>query len=113
MLGLVRDERDVPVGRFRETLKLPPGTGKTLAGKQVLYQSGVTLPPGRFSVKVVVRENTTGLMGIVRGADRRAGVEAGADEGQLGRAQHAAAAGAPKARPTIRWSATACSSSRT
>ena len=63
VLGMVRDERGFPVGRFRETLKLPPGTGKTLAGKQVLYQSGVTLPPGRFSVKVVVRENTTGLIG--------------------------------------------------
>ena len=63
VLGMVRDERNFPVGRFRETLKLPPGTEKTLAGKQVLYQSGVTLPPGRFSVKVVVRENATGLMG--------------------------------------------------
>ena len=63
VLGMVRDERNFPVGRFRETLKLPPGTEKTLAGKQVLYQSGVTLPPGRFSVKVVVRENTTGQMG--------------------------------------------------
>jgi VWFA-related protein len=63
VLGFVRDERNVPVGRFRETLKLPPGTGKTLAGKQILYQSGVTLPPGRFSVKVVVRENTTGQIG--------------------------------------------------
>ena len=63
VLGMVRDERNFPVGRFRETLKLPPGTGKTLAGKQVLYQSGVTLPPGRFSVKVVVRENTTGQVG--------------------------------------------------
>ena len=29
----------------------------------MLYQTGVTLPPGRFSVKVVVRENTTGQMG--------------------------------------------------
>ena len=29
----------------------------------MLYQSGVTLPPGRFSVKVVARENTTGQMG--------------------------------------------------
>jgi hypothetical protein len=29
----------------------------------VLYETGVTLPPGRFSVKVVVRENTTGQMG--------------------------------------------------
>jgi len=63
VLGMVRDERNFPVGRFRETLKVPPGTEKTLAGKQVLYQSGVTLPPGRFSVKVVVRENTTGRMG--------------------------------------------------
>ncbi len=63
VLGVVRDERSFPVGRFRETLKLPPGTGTTLAGKQVLYQSGVTLPPGRFSVKVVVRENTSGTMG--------------------------------------------------
>jgi VWFA-related protein len=63
VLGVVKDERNFPVGRFRETLKLPPGTGKTLAGKQILYQSGVTLPPGRFSVKVVVRENTQGQMG--------------------------------------------------
>lgn len=63
VLGVVRDERSFPVGRFRETLKLPPGTGTTLAGKQILYQSGVTLPPGRFSVKVVVRENTTGSIG--------------------------------------------------
>ena len=63
VLGLVRDEQGRPLGRFRETLQLPPGTGKTLAGTQVLYQSGVTLPPGRFSVKAVVRENSTGRMG--------------------------------------------------
>jgi VWFA-related protein len=68
VLGMVRDERSFPVGRFRETLKLPPGTGKTLAGKQILYQSGVTLPPGRFSVKVVVRENTNGTMGSFEAA---------------------------------------------
>jgi VWFA-related protein len=68
VLGFVRDERNFPVGRFRETLKLPPGTGKTLAGKQILYQSGVTLPPGRFSVKVVVRENTTGHVGSFEAA---------------------------------------------
>ncbi|CAN5897688.1 hypothetical protein BH24ACI4_BH24ACI4_17230 [soil metagenome] len=29
----------------------------------MLYQSGVTLPPGRFGAKVVVRENTNGLVG--------------------------------------------------
>jgi len=63
ILGEVRDERGFPVGRIRQTMELPAGASATLAGKQVLYQSGVTLPPGRFSVKVVVRENGTGTMG--------------------------------------------------
>jgi VWFA-related protein len=68
VLGMVRDEQGRPLGRFRETLQLPPGTGKSLAGKQVLYQSGMTLPPGRFSVKAVVRENATGMMGTYESA---------------------------------------------
>jgi VWFA-related protein len=63
VLGVVTDEQGRPLGRMRETLKFPPATGGTLAGKQVLYQSGVTLPPGRFSVKVVVRENANGRIG--------------------------------------------------
>jgi VWFA-related protein len=63
VLGMVRDEQGRPLGRFRETMQLPPDASKTLAGKQVLYQSGVTLPPGRYTVKAVVRENSTGLMG--------------------------------------------------
>lgn len=63
VLGVVRDERGQPVGNIEQTLELPAGTASTLAGKQVLYQSGVTLPAGRFSVKVVVRENATGLTG--------------------------------------------------
>jgi hypothetical protein len=63
VLGIVSDEQGRPLGRMRETLKFPAAAGATLAGKQVLYQSGVTLPPGRFSVKVVVRENGTGKIG--------------------------------------------------
>ena len=63
VLGMVADEQGRPLGRMRETLKFPGSASANLAGKQVLYSSGVTLPPGRFSVKVVVRENTTGKMG--------------------------------------------------
>jgi len=63
VLAMVTDERGMPVGRLRQTMKLPAGTEKTLAGRQILYQSGMTLPPGRFAVKAVVRENATGLMG--------------------------------------------------
>src|SRR4029078_6422963 len=63
VLGVVRDEQGRPVGRIRQTLQLPPASTGTAASRQILYQSAVTLPPGRFSVKVVVRENTSGLMG--------------------------------------------------
>jgi len=68
VLGLVSDEQGRPVGRIRQTLQLPPGSVGTLASHQILYQSGVTLPPGRFSLKVVVRENTSGLLGSYEAA---------------------------------------------
>jgi hypothetical protein len=61
--GYITDERGFPVGRIRDTLTVPPASADTLASRQVVYQTGVTLPPGRFTVKVVVRENTTGQMG--------------------------------------------------
>ena len=66
--GAIRDERGAPVGRIRDTLTVPPETADGLAARQVLYQTGVTLPPGRFAIKVVVRENTTGLMGTFEAA---------------------------------------------
>lgn len=61
--GEVRDEQGRVIGCLRETIKVPSGGAETLAGKQVFYQSGVSLPPGRFVAKVVVRENTGGGFG--------------------------------------------------
>jgi hypothetical protein len=61
--GEVRDEQGRVIGRLRETIKVPSDGAETLAGRQVFYQSGVTLPPGRFIAKVVVRENTGGAIG--------------------------------------------------
>jgi len=66
--GFIRDERGFPVGRIRDTLTVPPASADALAAKQVLYQTGVTLPPGRFSVKIVVRENAGGQMGTFEAA---------------------------------------------
>jgi VWFA-related protein len=62
VLGLIRDEQGRPVGRMRETLDIAADSSGG-GSRQVLYQSGLTLPPGRFSVKVVVRENAGGSMG--------------------------------------------------
>jgi VWFA-related protein len=61
--GVIRDERGAAVGRIRDTMTVPAASTGDLAARQVLYQTGVTLPPGRFSAKIVVRENTTGQMG--------------------------------------------------
>jgi VWFA-related protein len=61
--GLIRDEQGRSVGRLRETIDVAASGAATLAGRQVLYQSDVILPPGRFSVKVVVRENLSGTIG--------------------------------------------------
>lgn len=63
VLGYVRDERGYPVGQIRDTVTIPPASAATLATKQVQYQSAVTLPPGRFTMKVVVRENASGQTG--------------------------------------------------
>jgi hypothetical protein len=63
VLGQVRDERGRAIGRIRDTIRIPVEGAAALAGRQVLYQSGVTLPPGRFSLKIVARENTNGAIG--------------------------------------------------
>ena len=61
--GFIRDERGFPVGRIRDTVTIPPSPGGTLAAHQVLYRTSATLPPGRFTVKIAVRENAGGQMG--------------------------------------------------
>jgi VWFA-related protein len=63
VMGLIRDEQGRSVGKMRETIALGSSASAGLATQQVLYQSGLTLPPGRFAVKVVVRENVDGRMG--------------------------------------------------
>lgn len=63
ILGVVRDEQGRPVGQIDDTMRVPRASTAGLAARQVLYQSSVTLPPGRFSLKVVVRENTSGQIG--------------------------------------------------
>jgi hypothetical protein len=61
--GFVRDERGLPFATIKDTLIVPPTSKDNLAARQVLYQTGTTLPPGYYRAKIVVRENTNGRMG--------------------------------------------------
>ncbi len=60
--GFIRVERGLPIGGIPGNVTVSSGD-QALAARQILYQTGVTLPPGRFTVKVVVRENADGKMG--------------------------------------------------
>ena len=62
--GIVRDEQGRTVGRLRETHRRSRRRQRTRWPDDWCCTSQAsTLPPGRFSVKVVVRENPTGTIG--------------------------------------------------
>ncbi len=63
VLGIVTDEKKVPSGEIRETVKLAVNTSNQVRRKNVQYDSYVMLPPGKYHFKVVVRENQSGRMG--------------------------------------------------
>jgi VWFA-related protein len=63
VLGLVREEHGRPVGRIRDTVKLSTDAADELKKKTVQYETGFEMPPGKYHVKVVVRENAVGTFG--------------------------------------------------
>jgi hypothetical protein len=60
---VVRDEQRRPVGRIRDTVKLQPEAADDLKKKTVQYETGFEMPPGKYRVKIVVRENQDGAFG--------------------------------------------------
>jgi VWFA-related protein len=63
VLGIVRDDQHRPVGRIRDTVRLSPESADDLKHKTVQYESGFEMPPGKYHLKVVVRENQDGTFG--------------------------------------------------
>jgi len=63
LIGIVRDEGKRPFGQLRDTVKFNVNTSQEIQRKNVQYDGGFLLPPGKYSVKFVVRENQTGRMG--------------------------------------------------
>src|SRR5205814_6944308 len=61
--GFIRDERLQVFATIKSTITVPPAAKGTISSKQILFQTGATLPPGRYTAKVIIRENTTGQMG--------------------------------------------------
>ena len=65
LIGVLKDAAGKQVQNFRESipLKLKDTTAQELAKHPITYDAGVVLPPGKYSLRFVARENTTGKMG--------------------------------------------------
>jgi VWFA-related protein len=63
ILAIVRDAQQRPVGKVRDTMRLGGEGVDDLKHKSVQYQTGMELAPGRYKLKVVVRENQDGAVG--------------------------------------------------
>ena len=63
IIGEVIDEVRRPIGRARETVKLNLDQSLQARQKNIQYTTSFNLPPGKYTMKFVVRENQTGRMG--------------------------------------------------
>lgn len=63
IIGVVQDANKRPVDEMRDTVKLAVRTSAQVRQKNVQYNNGYFLPPGKYHLKFVVRENQTGRMG--------------------------------------------------
>jgi len=63
IIGEVIDEVKRPIGHARETVKLNLDPALSARQKNIQYTTSFNLPPGKYQIKFVVRENQTGRMG--------------------------------------------------
>jgi VWFA-related protein len=63
IIGEVIDEVKRPIGSARETVKLNLDPTLQARQKNIEYTTNFNLPPGKYHLKFVVRENQTGRMG--------------------------------------------------
>ena len=63
IIGAVLDQTQRPVGRIRDTVKLNLDPSLQARQKNIQYTTSFNLPPGKYQLKFVVRENQTGRMG--------------------------------------------------
>jgi len=63
IIGVVQDDFKHSIGNARETVKLAVDESRQVRRKNVQYNTAFVLPPGKFHIKFVVRENQTGKLG--------------------------------------------------
>lgn len=64
-IGQIRDQHDKMIAAMRDgiKIKLSDQTAAELSSRPIAYDTGFTLPPGKYTFKFLARENETGKMG--------------------------------------------------
>lgn len=64
-IGQVKDDFGTTIAQFRDVMeiRLADSTVAEVAKRPVTYTTGVTLLPGRYSIKILVRDDVTGRIG--------------------------------------------------
>ena len=63
VIGLLTDDAKRPAGQVRDTVKLQLDASQAVRRKNVQYDTGFLLSPGKYHLKFVLRENETGHLG--------------------------------------------------
>ena len=63
VIGEVIDDAKRPIGHVRETVKLAVDQQQQARQKNIQYSTSFNLPPGKYHLKFVLRENQNGHMG--------------------------------------------------
>ncbi len=63
VMGVIRDPEKRIVAWIRDTVKLAVAATADVRRKNVQYDTSFELPPGRYQVKLVIRENQLGTVG--------------------------------------------------
>jgi VWFA-related protein len=62
VVGWVEDSQQRPFQRIRDTVNLQTSTAQQIRQKNVQYDTGFELPPGKYHLKFVMREDKSGQM---------------------------------------------------
>jgi hypothetical protein len=65
VIGQAKDEYSATISNFRDAVdvQLPDETAKELPARQIAFDTGFTLLPGKYSMKFLVHDRVTGRMG--------------------------------------------------
>ena len=102
IIGEVIDEVKRPIGSARETVKLNLDPSLQARQKNIEYTTSFNLPPGKYHLKFVVRENQTGRMGSFEADITLPDMKKAAAEDELHRAGLAARSRARRPSPLVR-----------